>query len=144
RSGEVLALANLPDYDPNDRRRLSGAQLRNRALTDTYEPGSVVKPFTIAAALESGLVTPETAMETAPGHLRIGRATIRDASRHGTLTVAEVLQKSSNVGTAKLALAMPPERMWTLLTEAGFGQAPQLGFPGTAAGSLRPHRNWKP
>ena len=144
RSGEVLALANLPDYDPNDRRRLSGAQLRNRALTDTYEPGSVVKPFTIAAALESGLVTPETAMETAPGHLRIGRATIRDASRHGTLTVAEVLQKSSNVGTAKLALAMPAERMWTLLTEAGFGQAPQLGFPGTAAGSLRPHRNWKP
>ena len=143
-SGEVLALANLPDYDPNQRRGLTGAQLRNRALTDIYEPGSVIKPFTIALALEKGLVTPDTLVETAPGRLSIGRATIRDASRHDTLTVAEVLQKSSNVGTVKLALQMPAQDMWAMLTQVGFGQPPQLGFPGTAAGSLRPHRSWKP
>jgi len=134
-SGEVLALANLPHYDPNDRRVLNGAQLRNRVLTDTYEPGSVMKPFTIALALERGLATPDTPVDTAPGHLTIGRATIRDASRHGTLSVAEVLQKSSNVGTVKLALRMPAQDMWSLLTKAGFGQAPQLGFPGSAAGT---------
>lgn len=144
RTGEVLALANLPDYDPNDRARLGGAQLRNRVLTDTFEPGSVMKPFTIAQALESGLATPDTIVETAPGSLSIGRATIHDASRHGALTVAEVLQKSSNVGTAKLALRMEPRGMWALLTRAGFGQAPALGFPGSAAGRLRPYAAWKP
>ncbi|MGJ7918508.1 peptidoglycan D,D-transpeptidase FtsI family protein [Massilia sp. LXY-6] len=144
RTGEVLALANLPNYDPNDRARLTGAQLRNRVLTDTFEPGSVMKPFTIAQALESGLATPSTLVETAPGYLTIGRATIHDASRHGTLTVSEVLQKSSNVGTAKLALRMEPRQMWTLLTKAGFGQAPALGFPGSAAGRLRPYGAWKP
>jgi cell division protein FtsI (penicillin-binding protein 3) len=144
RTGEVLALANLPNYDPNDRGRLTGAQLRNRVLTDTYEPGSVMKPFTIALALESGLATPATAIETAPGRLTIGRATIHDASHHGTLTVSEVLQKSSNVGTAKLALQMQPRQMWTLLMKAGFGQPPALGFPGSAAGRLRPHASWKP
>jgi cell division protein FtsI (penicillin-binding protein 3) len=143
-SGEVLALANLPDYDPNERKGLTGAQLRNRALTDIYEPGSVIKPFTIALALEQGLATPDTLVETAPGRLSIGRATIRDASRHGTLTVAEVLQKSSNVGTVKLALRMPAQDMWSMLMRVGFGQPPQLGFPGIAAGSLRPHRAWKP
>lgn len=144
RSGEVLALANLPDYDPNQRAGLSGAQLRNRVLTDTYEPGSVIKPFTIALALEQGLVTPDTVVDTAPGRIAIGRAAIRDASRHGELTVAEVLQKSSNVGTVKLALQMPPQDLWSLLTQVGFGQPPQLGFPGTAAGRLRPHAGWKP
>lgn len=144
RTGEVLALANLPNYDPNDRGRLTGAQLRNRVLTDTFEPGSVMKPFTIAQALESGLATPDTIVETAPGSLSIGRATIHDASRHGALTVAEVLQKSSNVGTAKLALRMAPREMWALLTRAGFGQAPALGFPGSAAGRLRPYAAWKP
>jgi cell division protein FtsI (penicillin-binding protein 3) len=144
RTGEVLALANLPNYDPNDRSRLTGAQLRNRVLTDTFEPGSVIKPFTIALALETGLVTPSTLVETSPGRLTIGRSTIGDAKRHGTLTVAQVLQKSSNVGTAKLALQMQPEQMWNMLTSVGFGQAPQLGFPGTAAGRVRPHGSWKP
>lgn len=144
RSGEVLALANLPNYDPNDRRGLTGAQLRNRVLTDTFEPGSVMKPFTIALALERGLVTADTVIETGPGRLVIGSASIGDASRHGALTVSQVLEKSSNIGTAKLALRMPPEAMWDLLTSAGFGQAPQLDFPGIAAGRLRPHRSWKP
>lgn len=143
-SGEVLALANLPDYDPNVRARLSGAQLRNRVLTDTFEPGSVIKPFTIALALESGLATPGTLIDTAPGRLRIGSATIGDASRHGVLTVSQVLEKSSNIGVAKLALQMPAQDLWTLLTAVGFGQAPALGFPGSAAGRLRPHRSWKP
>lgn len=144
RSGEVLALANLPDYDPNDRRRLSGAQLRNRVLTDTFEPGSVMKPFTIALALEQGIATPDTPVETGGGRLRIGSATIGDASRHGTLTVSQVLEKSSNIGTAKLALQMQPETMWKRLTELGFGQAPELGFPGSVAGRLRPFRSWRP
>lgn len=142
-TGEVLALANQPDYDPNQRGDLGGDQLRNRALTDIYEPGSVIKPFTIALALESGLATPETLIETAPGRIAIGRAAIRDAGRHGTLTVAEVLQKSSNVGTVKLALQMPARELWSLLTEVGLGQAPQLGFPGSASGRLRPHADWK-
>lgn len=144
RSGEVLALANLPDYDPNDRRRLSGAQLRNRVLTDTFEPGSVMKPFTIALALEQGIATPDTPIDTGGGRLRIGSATIGDAGRHGTLTVSQVLEKSSNIGTAKLALQLQPEDMWTLLTKAGFGQAPDLGFPGSVAGRLRPYRSWRP
>ncbi|MCA1856373.1 penicillin-binding protein 2 [Massilia oculi] len=144
RSGEVLALANLPDYDPNDRGRLSGAQLRNRVLTDTFEPGSVVKPFTIALALEQGIATPHTLVETGGGRLRIGSASIGDASRHGTLTVSQVLEKSSNIGTARLALQMRPESMWTLFTEVGFGQAPDLGFPGSVAGRLRPHHSWRP
>jgi cell division protein FtsI (penicillin-binding protein 3) len=144
RTGEVLALANLPDYDPNDRSRLTGAQLRNRVLTDTFEPGSVIKPFTIALALENKLVTPSTLIETAPGRLTIGRSTIGDASRHGTLTVSQVLEKSSNVGVAKLALRMQPQQMWNLLTSVGFGQAPSLGFPGTVAGRMRPPGSWKP
>jgi cell division protein FtsI (penicillin-binding protein 3) len=103
-----------------------------------------MKPFTIALALESGLATPSSLIETAPGRLTIGSATIHDASRHGTLTVSEVLQKSSNVGTAKLALRMQAQQMWALLTKAGFGQPPNLGFPGSAAGRLRPYGAWKP
>ena len=143
-TGEVLALVNLPTYNPNDRSVLTGAQLRNRVLTDTFEPGSVMKPFTIALALESRLATPFTLIETAPGRMTIGRATIGDVRSHGTLTVSQVLEKSSNIGTAKLALQMPPQQMWELLTDVGFGQAPRLGFPGAVAGRLRPHRSWKP
>lgn len=143
-TGEVLALANLPTYDPNVRRQLSGAQLRNRVMTDTFEPGSTLKPFTTALALEAGKVTPKTVIDTAPGRMKIGSATIGDAKPHGALTVEEVLQKSSNVGTVKLAMTMPPQRMWELFTGVGFGQAPQIGFPGAVAGRVRPHRTWKP
>jgi cell division protein FtsI (penicillin-binding protein 3) len=143
-SGEILALANLPTYDPNERRQLSGAQLRNRVMTDTFEPGSTLKPFTTALALEAGKVTPKTVIDTAPGRLKIGSATIGDTKPHGALTVEEVLQKSSNVGTVKLAMTMPPQRMWELFTGVGFGQAPQIGFPGAVAGRVRPHRSWKP
>src|SRR5690606_22655382 len=102
------------------------AQLRNRVLTDTFEPGSTLKPFTAALALENRLVNPETVIQTAPGRLTIGRRTIGDAHPHGLLTVAEIIEKSSNVGTAKLALQMQPQQMWEMFTAVGFGQQPKL------------------
>ena len=143
-SGEILALANWPTYNPNQRGQLSGAQLRNRVITDTFEPGSTMKPFTVALALELGEVTPGTVIQTAPGRLTIGSHTIGDAHPHGPLTVEEVVQKSSNVGTAKLALAMPAQKMWELYTVLGLGQAPRIGFPGAVAGRVRPYRSWRP
>ena len=144
RSGEILALANWPTYNPNNREHLSGAQLRNRAITDTYEPGSVMKPFTAALALERGKVRIDTVIDCAPGRLTIGSATISDAHKHGALTVAEVIQKSSNVGTVKMALGFQPKEMWEMYDRLGFGQAPNLGFPGEVNGRLRPWKNWRP
>ncbi len=143
-TGEVLALSNWPTYDPNNRGQLTGAQLRNRVITDTFEPGSTMKPFAIAMGLEAGKVRPSTVIETAPGKLTIGTATIGDAHPHGALTVEQVLQKSSNVGTVKIALQLPPQKMWEGFTSVGFGQAPQIGFPGTVSGRVRPYKNWKP
>ena len=144
RSGEVLALANLPTFDPNARGKLSGEAIRNRVLTDTFEPGSTMKPFSIVAALEAGKVRPETRIQTAPGRLTIGDRTIGDAHVHGVLSVEEVVAKSSNVGTAKIALELPAQTLWDTYTAAGFGQAPQLGFPGAVAGRLRPAKSWRP
>ncbi len=143
-TGEVLALANLPAYNPNDRRALTGAQLRNRVMTDTFEPGSTMKPFTVALALESERITPLTTIQTAPGKLTIGTATIGDAHAHGNLTVEEVIEKSSNVGTAKIALQMQPQEMWEMFTKVGFGQQPKFGFPGAVAGRVRPYKSWRP
>lgn len=143
-TGEVLALSNWPTYDPNNRGQLTGAQLRNRVITDTFEPGSTMKPFAIAMGLDAGKVKPGTVIETAPGKLTIGTATIGDAHPHGALTVEQVLQKSSNVGTVKIALQLPPQKMWEGFTSVGFGQAPQIGFPGTVSGRVRPYKNWKP
>jgi len=143
-TGEVLALSNWPTYDPNNRGQLTGAQLRNRVITDTFEPGSTMKPFAIAMGLEAGKVKPSTVIETAPGKLTIGTATIGDAHPHGALTVEQVLQKSSNVGTVKIALQLSPQKMWEGFTSVGFGQAPQIGFPGTVSGRVRPYKNWKP
>ena len=143
-SGEVLALANVPSYNPNNRAKLNGAELRNRVITDLFEPGSTLKPFTIALALESGKVTPQTMVATAPGHMTLAHYTIRDVHTAAALTVTQVLQKSSNVGAAKLALAMPREALWNFYDRLGFGKAPQLGFPGAAAGRLRPYRSWRP
>ncbi|MBI4754249.1 MAG: penicillin-binding protein 2 [Betaproteobacteria bacterium] len=144
RSGEVLALANLPTFNPNNRGKLNGAQLRNRVLTDTFEPGSTLKPFTVAMALEAGKVRSDTVIQTAPGHLTIGRRTISDAHPNGLLTVAQVIQKSSNVGAAKMAGMLEPQQMWGKFDALGFGAPPHLGFPGEAGGRLRPHRTWKP
>ncbi|MDP1735281.1 MAG: penicillin-binding protein 2 [Sulfuritalea sp.] len=144
RSGEILALANLPTYNPNNRVKLVGAQLRNRALTDTFEPGSTLKPFTAALALEKGKVRFNTPIQTAPGKMTIGTATISDAHTHGVLTVAQVIQKSSNIGAAKLALSMTPDEMWTMFDSLGFGAPLKLGFPGEVGGRLRPAKSWKP
>ena len=144
RTGEVLALANYPSFDPGNRRNLSGAQLRNRALTDIFEPGSTMKPFTVALALETGRVTPDTAIQTAPGRITIGGATISDSHPHGVLTVAEVIQKSSNVGTVKLALQMERREMWELYAAIGLGQKPRIDFPGAVTGRLRPWKTWRP
>lgn len=144
RTGEVLALANVPTYNPNNRARLTGAQLRNRVITDTFEPGSTLKPFSVALAIEMGRLTPQSPIPTAPGKLTIGNYTIHDAHPAGTLTVAQVIQKSSNVGAAKIALALPREELHALFRRVGFGAAPGLGFPGEAAGRLRAARTWRP
>ena len=144
RTGEILALANWPTYNPNNRSRAVRERMRNRALTDTFEPGSTMKPFTIAAALQAGKVQPMTIIDTAPGTLTIGNKTIHDAHREGSLTVEQVVQKSSNVGAAKIALSLPPEIMWAALSNAGFGSPPKTGFPGEVAGRLRPAKSWRP
>ncbi|HEY1228536.1 MAG TPA: penicillin-binding protein 2, partial [Ramlibacter sp.] len=144
RTGELLALANYPSYVPDKRQNLTGEQLRNRALTDTFEPGSTMKPFTIGLALESGLVTPQTTVQTAPGYVVIGGARISDSHAHGLLTVQQVIQKSSNIGTLKIALQMQPREMWETFTAAGFGQKPQVPFPGVVSGRVRPYKTWRP
>ncbi|MFZ6862285.1 peptidoglycan D,D-transpeptidase FtsI family protein [Undibacterium sp. Ji67W] len=143
-TGEVLALVNLPAYNPNDRSVLTGAQLRNRVLTDTFEPGSTMKPFTVALALDKGRVTPDTVFQTAPGRMTIGTATIHDSHKMDSLTVAQVIQKSSNIGTAKISFQMQPQEMWEMFTSVGFGQQPKFGFPGAVAGRLRNYKNWRP
>jgi cell division protein FtsI (penicillin-binding protein 3) len=144
KTGEVLALANWPSYNPNNRARATRDKMRNRALIDTFEPGSTLKPFTIAAALDAGKVRPSSIIDTAPGTLTIGRATIHDAHREGALTVEQVIQKSSNVGAAKIALSLPPETMWQTLSGSGFGASPMTGFPGEVSGRLRPAKTWRP
>ncbi len=143
-TGEVLALANYPSYSPEQRQNLSGAQLRNRALTDTFEPGSVMKPFTIGLALESGRVKPQTLIDTGNGRLTITGSTISDSHPNGVLTVEGVIQKSSNVGTTKIAMQMEPREMWDLFSRAGFGQKPDIRFPGAVSGRLRPYKTWRP
>lgn len=143
-SGEVLALANYPSYTPDKRVNLSGAQLRNRALTDTFEPGSTMKPFAVALAMDKGLTRSDSMIQTAPGRLTIGGSTISDAHPQGLLSVAQVIQKSSNVGTVKLAMQLQPKEMWEGYAQAGFGQKPNIPFPGAVSGRLRPHKTWRP
>jgi cell division protein FtsI (penicillin-binding protein 3) len=142
-SGEILALANWPSFDPNLRGSWNKEAVRNRVITDTFEPGSTMKPFTVAAALEAGKVTPGKTIQTAPGRLTIGSHTIGDAHAYGALTVAEVVAKSSNVGTAKIALDMRAEALWDVYTKVGFGQAPRVAV-GAVAGRLRPAGSWRP
>ena len=144
KTGEILALVNWPSYNPNNRIRTTRDRMRNRALIDTFEPGSTLKPFTIAAALDAGKVRPDSIIDTAPGTLTIGHATIHDAHREGALTVEQVIQKSSNVGAAKIALSLPAETMWQTLSATGFGAAPMTGFPGEVSGRLRPAKSWRP
>ncbi|MBY4829025.1 peptidoglycan D,D-transpeptidase FtsI family protein [Burkholderia dolosa] len=143
-NGEILALANYPSFDPNDRARLTGQQLRNRAVIDTFEPGSTIKPLVVALSIDERKVTPNTIINTSPGTYKIGPAVIHDTSNHGSLTVAQALQKSSNVALAKLALNLPAETIWNKYQEYGIGRAPELTFPGVASGRLRAYKRWRP
>jgi cell division protein FtsI (penicillin-binding protein 3) len=143
-TGEILALANYPSYNPNDRKYLTGEQLRNRVLTDTFEPGSTMKPLTVAIALEKGAVKPDTNMVIGAKYL-IGPKPITDTHPYGNLTVAEIIQKSSNIGTAKIAMnSLSPEEMWDFYTAVGFGHSPKIGFPGAVAGTVHPFKKWMP
>lgn len=143
-TGEVLALANVPSYNPNNRGQFDPRRTRNRVITDLFEPGSTLKPFTATAALEAGTVSPDTVIQTAPGHMTIGNRTIHDAHPQGALTVMQVIQKSSNVGSAKMALALPAETLWSLFHRVGFGTPPRSEFPGEVSGRLRGYANWRP
>ncbi len=145
RTGELLALANWPDFDPAHRQRMRPDAIRDRAVTDTFEPGSTMKPFSIATAIQDGIVRPTTRIDTGNGTFRLGGHTIRDAERHDEiLSVAQVLEKSSNVGTAKIALRMQARALWETLTAVGFGQVPHARLPGAVAGRLRPPGTWRP
>ncbi len=144
RTGEILALVNLPTYNPSDRSGLTGSQLRNRALTDTFEPGSTIKPFTVALALELGRIKPTTMFDTGNGKFNFAGATISDVSRNGMLDTAGVLRKSSNIGLTLIQQHLQATEMWHNFSALGIGQAPRLGFPGAVAGRLRPHERWRP
>ena len=143
-TGEVLALANYPSYNPGDRQNLSGAQLRNRAITDTFERGSTMKPLIAALALETKLVTPDTIVNAAPHSMVISGWSPTDAETNGLLTVNQVIQKSSNIGISRLAMQMQPREIYDMYTAVGLGQRPQINFPGVVTGRLRPYKSWRP
>jgi len=145
-TGEVLAMTNFPVYNPN-RKRTSGfnnEKARNRAVINTFEPGSTIKPFTVAAALEVGKITPNTIVQTAPGRFKVGNRVIRDVKDKGALTVPQIIQASSNIGVAKIALSLRPKTLWNMLNRSGFGVSTGSGFPGEASGKLRNYDIWKP
>lgn len=142
-TGEVLAMVNQPSYNPNNRASIRPGATRNRAVTDVFEPGSTVKPFTVAAALEAGLYRPDSRIDTAPGRYRVGRSMVRDASDYGTIDLTTIIQKSSNVGASKIALALPPQRLWQTFSAVGFGADSASGFPGEASGALGHFSRWR-
>ena len=145
RTGEVLAMVNQPAYNPNDRAQLDAARYRNRAVTDIFEPGSSIKPFIVAAALESGRYAPDSIVDTAPGDLRIGgRLITQDTTNLGSIDVTTILARSSNVGAAKLALDLDQRELWSVLSRFGIGQLTDSGFPGESAGVLADPQNWRP
>jgi len=143
RNGEILALANLPTFDPNRRETFQTKLLRNIAITDSFEPGSIMKPLTAALALDLGRITPATMFETGNGKFRYQGSTISDVSRNGTIGVADVLRRSSNIGMTMISERLASREMWDRFTELGLGSAPQLGFPGAAPGRLRPWERWR-
>ncbi len=140
RSGEILAMVDQPAGNPNNRAELHGDLLRNRAITDVYEPGSTMKPFTVAMGLESGTWTPSTMVNTAP--MRVGRYMVRDTHNYGTIDITHVISKSSNVGVSKIALSMPAERLWQLYKSLGFGASTGVGLTGEQPGVLRHFSKW--
>jgi cell division protein FtsI (penicillin-binding protein 3) len=141
-TGEVLAMVNQPAFNPNNREELHGDRTRNRVATDVFEPGSTLKPFTIAAALESGKFRPTTMIDTAPGFFKVGSATVHDVHNYGRIDVTTVLQKSSNVGVSKMALEISAEQVWQAFTRAGFGAKASANFPGEVGGVLKNFRQW--
>jgi cell division protein FtsI (penicillin-binding protein 3) len=143
RSGEVLALANQPSFNPNNRKRIKPEGLRNRAITDVFEPGSTMKPFIIAAALQSGRYVPATRIDTSPGLFQVGTYTIHDMHDYGVLDLTGVIRKSSNVAASKIALSLEPEDVWRDYSAAGFGAGTGSGFPGEADGYLANYRRWR-
>ncbi len=142
RTGEILAMANQPAYNPNNRAERAGDRYRNRAVTDVFEPGSTVKPFTVVSALESGRFQPTSPIDTAPGILKIGGHKVSDLRNFGRLDVSTVIKKSSNVGASKIALALPPKRLWQTLNAVGFGRPSGSIFPGESAGILTDYGQW--
>lgn len=143
-NGEILAMANVPSYNPNSRGRYDKDSYRNRALTDTFEPGSVIKPFSIASALETGLFTPDTIIDTNPSWMSVHGRTVRDIHNYGVLDVTGVLQHSSNVGVTKMVLASPPEQLIGLLQRSGFGQRTESAYPGESEGAIVKAKNANP
>ena len=142
-TGRVLAMVNQPSYNPNNRMNLEMDSVRNRSVTDVFEPGSVMKPFTVAVALMSGQYTPESIIDTSPGFMRIGSKTIRDPSNRGKLNLGGIIAKSSQVGISKLALTLNEYEVWEMFQKVGFGQTTGVGFPGESNGYLPNHRRWK-
>lgn len=143
RNGEVLAMANVPSYNPNNRSELNAEGLRNQAITDVFEPGSVMKPLAMSAALATEKFAPETIVDTSPGYMRLdGKYTISDFRNYGKLTMGGILLHSSNVGMSRVALQLDNDAIWNRYHELGFGQAPGTGFPGEASGSLPAPYNW--
>jgi len=142
KSGEVIAMVNQPSFNPNKRQQLRSSSMRNRAVTDVFEPGSTMKPFIAASALQSGRYRPDTPVSTSPGYMRVGVNAVRDVHDYGDLDVSGVIRKSSNVGIAKIALSLPAEEIWALLSELGFGAQTYSGFPGEATGLLSHYGGW--
>ena len=143
-TGEVLAMVNQPSYNPNDRDQLKPGLYRNRAATDIFEPGSSVKPFIMAAALASGQYRPDSVVDTSPGFFKVGNKVEEDEHNFGVIDLATILAKSSNVGTAKIALSLQPEQIWSTFTGLGLGQVTGSNFPGESAGMLSNYAHWRP
>jgi cell division protein FtsI (penicillin-binding protein 3) len=141
-TGEVLAMANFPSFNPNNRIHLSPSSIRNRAVTDTFEPGSTIKTFTAASALDIGAIQPDSVIDTSPGWMRLDGHPVRDEHNNGVLSLTQILQKSSNMGAAKIVLTLPPDQLWNLLHKVGFGEITGVGFPGEQGGSLIKHHPW--
>ena len=144
RSGEVLALANYPGYNPNSRNNASNKSMRNRAITDLFEPGSTMKPFAVATAIETGKVRPNTLINTENGVFTVSNKKIHDQHPAAMMTVSQIIQRSSNVGAAKVALSLKSGVLWQGLSESGFGVQTGSNFPGEASGKLRDPKTWRP
>lgn len=143
-TGEVLAVANQPAFNPNDRSKFKASHVRNRAFVDVFEPGSTMKPFTVAAGMESGLFDGASIIDTNPGYMKVGRSQVRDHRNYGELNLATLLLKSSNVASSKIALTIPPVSLWSMLDKLGFGRSTNNGFPGEAEGRLTTYEQWRP